>query len=179
MDSSSENRLAIPLSKGKGILILLGAAFFVIASFWLWSVADNQSRYSPELISGAAIVGTLFFGACGIYAAIKLFDTQPGLVLDESGIFDNSSAVSVGQIPWHDISDICELAVANQKFVSIIVIDPKKYIEKCGFVKRQIGALNFRHYGSPINISSNTLQFSHEDLVETVLSFQRRFNAGT
>src|SRR6516164_9557180 len=103
MQSGTPPDVVVPLSKGRIILLLLGAVAFVVASIWMWSIADAQTRFNPLTMKAAAIAGVSFFGMCAIYSSYKLFDTRPGLIIDEQGIEDHSSAVAAGRIPWEDV----------------------------------------------------------------------------
>jgi hypothetical protein len=71
---------------------------------------------NPFVKYGAAIAAILFFGFGIFYFLRKLIDKKPGLIIDDNGIIDNSSAVSVGLIPWSDIEHISTTNVMKQKF---------------------------------------------------------------
>ena len=75
-------RILIPLSKTKIVLLLVGSVVFVAVSLWLWDHADEIPHRNPLYVEAVAIAGIGFFGLCGLYALFKLFDTAPGLIVD-------------------------------------------------------------------------------------------------
>lgn len=85
---------------------------------------------NPNAIRFLGIAGIVFFGLAGIYGIIKLFDKKAGLIIDSSGITDNTSAVSIGLIEWSDILGIRTEQIMSTKFLLIDVENPKKYLDK-------------------------------------------------
>jgi hypothetical protein len=49
---------------------------------------------------------------------------EPGLVIDNTGLFDNSGALSAGQILWEDIENISVLEMHKQKLLMLRVKNP-------------------------------------------------------
>lgn len=155
----------ILLSKRKIALLIFGSIAFVGASIGLWYIADSQPRSELLYVKGVALAGISFFGLCGIYGCIKLFDGRPGLLIDKEGIVDNSSAVSAGRIPWSEITDLKISQIAGQRILTIEVSDAEKYIAGCNLLKRMLNSANTKLLGSPVNISANSLQMSFDELV--------------
>ncbi|HMC32313.1 MAG TPA: STM3941 family protein, partial [Candidatus Angelobacter sp.] len=96
---NTTDELALELSKGKIIFLLLGAIAFVAASVWMFSLDSETIRKelpfrNPLLVHGVGIAGMVFFGLGGLIGLRKLLDKKPGLVLNSSGIIDNSSGIS-------------------------------------------------------------------------------------
>ncbi len=164
--------IEIPLSKTKMLLLFLAAAIFVILGIFL--VMNSEHLHSarlrnPEIIKILGIISVAFFGPCALFIAKKLFDKKAGLIIDEKGITDNSSATSVGLIEWTDIIGIETLQVASTKFIMLKTKEPEKYIEKAKnkFVKNTM-KVNYKWYGSPISISSNSLKIKFKDLEKLI-----------
>ena len=94
-------RIEIALSKKKIIKIFIGAMVFVALGVF-FVVRPETFRRGPigrpllMVVGGASI---LFFGFVAVYSAQKLPDKKPGLIVDDAGITDNSSAVAAGFIP--------------------------------------------------------------------------------
>lgn len=166
---STLDEQAIPLSKSKLILLLLAACGFVALGAGMLQMEaaeiEAQRRFnSPWLVHGIGWVGVLFFGLCGVFAARKLFDKTPGLVLNAQGIFDNSSAVAAGLIPWADISGFGVFELQKQKTLIIKVRDAEPYIEKGNAMKRALNRMNHKLCGSPVAISANALKMNFDEL---------------
>ena len=81
MVSDAPSELVVPLSKVKIILLLIGAVAFGLGSVWVWSIADDQTRFNPLKIKAVAIANFSFCGLCAIYGCCKVFDTRPGLII--------------------------------------------------------------------------------------------------
>ncbi|MSU76948.1 MAG: hypothetical protein EXS16_02515 [Gemmataceae bacterium] len=157
--------VAIPLNKAKIVLLCLGSCAFVGAGIWMWHIAETASTLDAIWLTGVGLANVSFFGLCGVYGLLKLFDFRPGLTIDAEGIVDNSSAVAVGRIPWNDVKGfrICE--ISGQRFVVIEVFNPESYFKRGGFFARMMNAANKDLTGSPINISSNSLAVNFDELV--------------
>jgi hypothetical protein len=134
----NKERIKIKLSKTKGILTFLGSVAFVLVSIWLISFADNQHRHSQTLVKVAGYVGLIFFGLCGLYIFYKLFDTKPGLVIDDKGILDNSSAASGHIIKWNRIVGLRIGQVKSTKFILIDLVDPEQFLNEASGITKTL-----------------------------------------
>jgi hypothetical protein len=85
-----------------------------------------MTRHSPLMTQAIGADCVLFFGWWVLYAARKLFDPAPGLVVDDEGLVDNSSALAAGRMPWADIADIRMVKVQRQRFLAIELHDPRQ-----------------------------------------------------
>ena len=170
----------IGISKVKTLLILLGALAFVALGVWFLTLdtqaIEAQRKFnSPVLVYGIGGVAIAFFGACGIFAIKKLFDTSPGLVLNRQGLTDNSSAISVGFVPWSEVSRIEEHQIQKQKFISIFVDNPDKYMNAGNVLQRKARQANLKMCGTPISISSNALKIKYDDLYSVIAGYLSRY----
>jgi len=156
----NQERIEIKLSKTKGVLTFLGSVAFVLVSIWLISFADNQHRYSQTFVKGAGYVGLIFFGLCGLYIFYKLFDTKPGLVIDDKGILDNSSAASGHIIKWDRIVGLRIGQVKSTKFILIDIVDPEQFLNEVSGMTKTLMWGTYKMYGTPPSISSSTLNIA-------------------
>ena len=165
-------QIEIPLSNGKLTLLLLGSIAFVAIGLWFvisQPKIDSELFGNPALIFLAGIASIIVFGLFGILSLKKLIDKKPGLIIDKTGITDNASGASAGHISWSDITEIKTTQIFNQKFLTIIVRNPNKYIERqTNALKRKNMQMNLSSSGSPINISANTLKCSFDELKTTL-----------
>lgn len=92
-------------SKGKFLLVLLGALAFVVGGIWFLrspeTFADDGSVMMITIVGWASV---LFFGFCGIVAFRQLFDSSPKIRAGASGLF--AASLSNETIPWGVIRDI-------------------------------------------------------------------------
>jgi hypothetical protein len=165
--------IEIPISKTKLTVLVIGAFAFIIAGFFFALKPSNfVSRIfrNEQIIRIAGIASVVFFGICFFWILRKFFDDKIGLRIDETGIIDNSSGVSVGLIDWNDITGVETYQVYSTKFVVLFTDQPKKYIEKASNVlmKKAMQANN-KMCGSPLTINSNALKIRHQELEKLIL----------
>jgi len=176
--TNAGDRIEIPLSKAKLLVLIVGAALFVALGVWLFLTADKQVRYDPSYVKGVAIVAIGFFELCGAYGLTKLFGNRPGLILDSAGLVDNSSAFAVGRVAWNEIRDIRVLSIRRQRFLALIVRDPGKYLCQGSFVRQYLKTKTFELTGSPVTIASNALRIGFDDLEKLLRAYWRKYGGG-
>jgi len=160
--------IEIPLSKIKLTLMLTGSIIFVAIGFWF--VIKKPVTSLPVLGNSTimfivGIISILFFGICAIFVSQKITENTPGLIINDEGITDNSSGVSAGLVLWRDISEIRKTNVFNQAFIIVIVKNPEEYIARqTNFLKKRLMTMNYKSYGSPVNISPNSLKCNFNEL---------------
>jgi hypothetical protein len=167
--------IVIPLSKSKLLLLFMGSLGFVAVGAWFVGSPSTfaDSSFTDVLLIILGCISILFFGACGVAMLFKLLGNKPGFIIDKSGITDNSTAVSVGFIPWSDITGISKTALAGQEFIMIKLRNPLEYIERQhNSATRMALKANNSNYGTPINVSVNGLKCSFGELL---LALNQRF----
>jgi len=168
--TNTAGQIEIELSKKKLILMLVGSIAFVLLGLWLFIEADNLSGWrakNPTYTRIIAIAAVLFFGACTVFIFRKLFDNKPGLIIDNVGLTDNSSGVSAGQILWSDIKSIKVIEIHRQKIIMLKVKNPQDYIDRqTSGLKRKMMQMNLNMYGTPLSITSNSLQIKFDQLLK-------------
>lgn len=160
-----ERRIEVKKSKIFGALI--GSLFFVSISIWILSASENAENafFRSVFAKIIAYSGLVFFGLVGIIALIQLFSKKSALIINEKGITDNTTMVSLGFIPWAEIQQIQTTNAMNQRFLMIILKDPKRIIARSKNPwQKMFNKLNYRLYGSPVGISINNLKISAEEL---------------
>lgn len=174
----NDKQIEIPLSKIKMILMFIGALAFIAIGMWFIIDPPEMSYCSgrrvifgnPGFLFIIGVISILFFGFVAVFIFKKLLDKKAGLIINQKGIIDNSSGLSIGLILWSDIQGIETIKVNNQKFIMLILKNPQNYLDKVtNKLKRKGMEVNCKWYGSPISISANTLQINHKDLY-TLLS---------
>ena len=165
------NRIEIPLSKTKTILLLIVALLFVVVGM-LFTI--NPEEYTSvvmknsQIIRIAGIAAVLFFGAATVFGVKKLFDKRIGIIIDDNGIADNTNASSIGLIKWTDITEIKTKEVASTKFLLIYVVNADSYLDKVQGFKRKLMESNNNMYGTPISLIASTLKCNFKDLEKLV-----------
>ena len=162
--------IIISTSKKKLLLLSLTCAIFISGGFWIIldrSPMENSlfdSIFFKYSVGGLSIV---VFGAFIIYPIVKLFDSKPSLIIGQKGIIDNSNAVALGEIPWSDIVNVKETIFFSLKFITIILNEPQKYLDKqTNKLKLKSLITNLKKSGSPVNISTVSLSITHDKLMK-------------
>lgn len=171
--------IEIPLSKGKMTLTFIGAIVLIAIGFWLVSnppTISNPIFGNSTLILIIGITSIFLFGLAAVIIFRKFSNKKPGLIISNAGIVDNSSGVSAGIIPWSDIQDIKTAQVMSQRFLMIIVKNPQDYLDKVqNVLKKNAMKLNYKSYGSPIAISSNSLKIGFDELEQLLIEKMTEF----
>jgi len=178
---TQDEQIEIPLSKQKMLLTLLGSIVFVGLGIWFLinpPRISNPILGNPTLIFILGLASILFFGLVAVTILRKFSDKKPGLIISRHGITDNSSGVSAGLILWTDIQEIKISQVMSQKFLMFIVSNPQDYLDKVtNPLKRNAMKMNYKTYGSPISISSNSLRINFNELQKILVEKMNEYKS--
>lgn len=168
----TEERIEIPLSKSKMVMMLIGATTFVAIGLW-FVIAPPEIKNSywgdPTKMVIVGYASILLFGFCAIFFVRKLPDAKPGLIIDSTGLTDNSGALAAGQILWADIVNVTVLEMHKQRLLMLEVKNPQEYIDRQNsLLKRKGMQLNYKMYGTPISITANALKMGFQELYSLV-----------
>lgn len=161
------SRVVIERSRRKALGALVGAWVFVLMGWWMWDIHDLAS-----VIGGVLTIG--FFAPCGIVILFRLFERTPGLVIDAAGFTDKSGPTAAGRVAWKDVTSLRITTVSGQRFVTVDVADPERYIARLGRAAAVVARTNLSMCGSPVHISSTLLAINFDELAETLRSFYER-----
>lgn len=173
--SAGDDRLVVPVAKGTLVRFFVTLLFGIVGCvFALWVSRENPSPVD-SVFRALTATGLVFCVLTALFVARRLFDPTPGLVLDSEGIVDHSNMVGAGRIRWDEIQEIRITKSVRQRFLTVVVDDPRKFIERGGPLRRRLAEANHRKAGSPINITARTLRIPFEDLVARASEFYRRY----
>jgi hypothetical protein len=174
----------IELSKTKILLGILGSIAFAVAGVWLLTLdaelirtGDNFRLFfnNPAVAYGLGFAAIVVFGILALFFFRKLFNKEPGLILNSSGIVDNASAASAGFIPWADVLGSEVFEMQKQKMLVVMVTDPEKYVGRGNAIKQKLNKANYNMVGSPITISASTLKTNFSELRSLFEEYQRKY----
>jgi hypothetical protein len=158
-------------SKIKIFLAIIGSLLFVVCGVLFTTTPETfispiyRDTIFMRIVGVAAL---LFFGYALITLVKALFINSFNLIITENGIIDHSTYSSVGMIKWEDIISIKSTKIHSEKFLLIYVKNPKKYINSSKKIKRKMLKGNFRFLGTPITITSNSLNCSFRKLEKII-----------
>ncbi len=159
-----EEKIEIPVSKVKVVLLLICSLAFVLLGVW---ILTSDSNLFYKII---ACVGILFFGLGLLAFPPKLLDRTPGVVIDKYGLTDNITRPRVGTLEWSDISHVTISSIKSNKMLLIYVRDPEKYLDRVkGFNYKGLRN-NYALVGTPFVIPSSLLKMKLEILESLINS---------
>ncbi|WP_156971302.1 STM3941 family protein [Knoellia sinensis] len=146
--------VVIERSRVKTLLALGGCVLFVVGSVAIWRAE------SPVI----GILGLVTFGVFGAYILHALFRSGPGLVVDDEGFTDQSSAGAVGRVLW---ADVTELGTWSHQGANVLVVglrNPEDYVARLSAVSRRYARVNLSMMGTPVTIASTGLKTDYDSL---------------
>ena len=169
----STERIEIPLNKSKLVMMLVGSlAFIAIGCWFVINPPEIKNAFwgNPTRLAVLGYAAIVFFGIVAFVLIRKLPDNKPGLIIDETGLTDNSGGLSAGHINWSDIEDVSVMEIQRQRMIMIHVRNPQEYIERQrNLFKRKGMQMNHKMYGTPISISANGLKTSFDELMDLLM----------
>ena len=170
-----QERIEIRLSKEKGILTFLGSTAFIVTSIWLIGYAGKHDavdigilELDPVTVTVIGYAGLIFFGLAGLYILYKLSDKKPGLIIDDEGIYDNSSAAAGHLIKWERIKGLRVEQVMSTKFILVDIENPEEFMDGVNGIKKKLMWSTYKIYGTPTSISSSTLSCDFDELFQII-----------
>jgi hypothetical protein len=171
-------RISIPLNKLRMLFLLFCGGFFVAGGYSMFrstSSAFSNGIFSNLLfVQGVGIASMVFFGAAFFVMLRKLLDPEPGLILYDQGLIDNSSAFPAGFVPWADVAGFKVRGIQKQQMVDVLLKDPYKYISTFKPLRRAMLRLSLRAKGSAISIPCGYLS---KELGEPVALLNKYWSA--
>lgn len=155
-----DGKIVIPFNKHKIFFLFLAclAASTGSALFAFF----NPENTSFDMF--AFLGGSFLFGAVAVLYCVKFFDGKPGLVIDKSGIMENSGFFSGGFFPWTAVEEISVFKYSIlTAFVKVFLKNPRKYINKNpSFFKRIVNELTLLSQDTPVYITPSCLDIDFE-----------------
>ncbi|MEM6297781.1 MAG: STM3941 family protein [Bacteroidota bacterium] len=128
-------------------------------------VFENPVFATEWLVRLLGLISVSFFGFCGVVIGQRIRSPKPALRITEEGIYEDSSALGVGFIPWEDIENVYRDDFLGNSYLAIELKDAEAYIAK-GKNKaiRATMRANAKMCGTPISIATNSLKIDADDL---------------
>lgn len=170
----------IELSKAKLFRLLIGACGFVVLGILMLQPESEWTRSrpgfnGPVLTHAIGLLAVAFFGLCALFGVKKLFDQKPGLVLNSTGIIDNSSGIAAGLILWSEIVGFDIFQVHGTRSLVVKVNNPDKYVNRGSAIRRALNKANVGLCGSPIAITSSSLKIDFDDLLQLSNAYLKKY----
>lgn len=162
----TDHEIVVPFSRTKMLLALGGALLFVVGG----SVIVRGGNRPLDVVAGWSAI--VFFGACAVYALMRLLKPTPALVINAKGIHDNASALGVGFLAWDDIAEMRPYMFRNQTFLGIMPKDLDGLLARQPAWRRLAIQFNLMTGGPAVSIPQVILPMTVAELLRTI---NRRF----
>lgn len=161
-------------SKFNLIFMFVGSLAFVGLGFFIIIAASADSAHWLKWLLGVPTI--LFFGWTAGTSIQMFYSDVSGLVVSELGIEDSSSKVRLGMVPWSAVAAIEVTSVHQQKFISILLHEPEKFVQDLCGISKFIARMNMHFYQTPFHITSNGLVASHDEVHKAVVDYYESYN---
>jgi hypothetical protein len=151
---------------------LLGLAVFLIVYY----LGQQQKWFNEQLVNVFAVILFFFFLVVSGTYFKNLKNKDAGLLIGKDGLHDKLSSISVGFIPWKEITKIEKLKTGVTQIILIHVIKPQKYIDgaKNGAIKRLLNQ-NLTLHKTPICLHVGALKNSSGEVENLLKEHYQRF----
>lgn len=177
-----KTHIEISFNKRKVLPYVMGAQVFVLAGILILIIAmkaKNQVIMQLFLII-LGLASILFFGLVALVLLPKLFTSKAGLIIADEGLWDHSSGVSAGFVPWVDIKKINYSYSGTNKFLVVMVKKPDKFIDRqTNLMKKLAMRMNYKISGSPIHILVSLLDTDLHTLNDIIATKRYPKTSGT
>ena len=170
--------LRVSRAKGRSVFVIAGSACFVVISLVI--TYDGLSSHSfglwALLFSIVGPIGVIVFGFFGVLGVRMM--GRPALVVDDQGIWDNTSGLSIGFIPWEQALGFRPVsfttAGVTNDYIAVIWADAQWPWDHMGWRARWMTRVNQKAAGVPTGpISADLLRVTGEQAALVLLA-QRR-----
>ncbi len=166
--------LRLPRKRGRSVFQVVGSVCFVIAGVVLliMGLTSQPFDFDALKLTVAGVLAILVFGFFGFLGARML--TRPALVVDDRGIWDNTSGLSVGLIPWEQALGFQPVRVALNDYVAVLWADEQWAWDHMKPTARRMNRLN-HGMGTPVGpISGDMLKVTGPQLALMLLEQRRQ-----
>ena len=167
-EEADANRVVFRTSRGKMLLITLGAALFVVLGAWLVTVP----RMAAKVAGWAGIVVFSLFAVAGVW---HILVGGPRLIIDGRSLEDVRSGM--GPILWQDILAVEVNELERRKFISLKLRDPQKYLSRLTGAAKMLAGANARMGFGDYTLPSSGMNASFDDILRAVQDRHRRATA--
>lgn len=153
--------LVVKNSVWKYVFYSFLASIFVVAGFFILS---TEKDFWSTIIGWACIV---FFGFGLLIFLWQIFDTRPRIVIDQIGIFDRT--LGIGIIEWQDIEHAYLNSIFGNKFISLVLHDNEKYLQRISKPKAKLAQYNKTLGFETINLNLSGVNIKPNEVFDLII----------
>ena len=144
--------------------LLLGAvvcAAFAAGATIMWNEGDSSDQV-------LAVVFWIILGLAILFFMVKLAKRTPSLIINQTGIFENSSAFGAFPLRWEEIDGFFITHVQRQKLLAVRVKDLEGFLARQSAIKAKLMRANVKLVGAPITLATGTLPINLDELIHII-----------
>lgn len=167
----NEKKIVIKQSTSKQLLYVLLSIIMTATSVYVFSSSRLLFgiKYMNKIIG---IAGIIFFGVGSIILLKGFINPKDILIIDQDGITDNSSNVSIGFVPWNEIKSVYLENIGNDDFISIDLENFEEKLEKLPLYKRKAINANLKLGYSPILINVHLTKYKPVEVLDIIRKYK-------
>lgn len=171
----NKEKLNIKQDEVSSYIPIILTVIMVIAGLWLLFMEEDifNSNLLNFIIKIVAILAVIFFGYGMIFFINRKLENKDIVVVDKNGITDNSTAISLGFIPWKDIDNIYMNSMMSNKFILIKLKNEEEYLNKTSTIKRRLMLKNKNMGYEMICINLNFTGIQPESFLQEILEYRK------
>ncbi|MGT2799480.1 STM3941 family protein [Streptococcus marmotae] len=153
-------------------LSVLSFVMTLLSNFCIFAYSNEWHLSVLSLVFTVfGLIGVVLFGWFFVCYTKCVFVKQlpPILVVDDKGITDKSSAISIGFIPWEDITYIRLKPHLNQTYISVTLTDNDKYLSKMNVFQKYSSKANLKMGFPLVNIVLMTSNQTPQQVYSAIL----------
>lgn len=117
--------------------------------------------------------GVFFFGYAGIFFIKRMKKNKEMLIINNKGITDKTSAISLGFIPWEEIEDAYIGSSVGNEFIELKIRNEEKYLKNLPFLKKLLINANKKMGYEIVCITLNTTNYSVREVLIKINEYRK------
>ena len=167
--------IRIPINRTRfPVILMVSISLTIILTVNLiYSKTENMAMHGffNWIFNSIVLIVPLFYTIISLTEYIKTrFDKSAMLKISDTGLNDNLSIFSCGEISWSEISGVEILEAFKADFLVVKVFDPGKFLIDKNFVQRYILKKYIKKWGSPVVISEKRVNYNLKELKQIILN---------
>jgi hypothetical protein len=164
--------LAVP--KDRAVSLALLSFVFSAAGFAYIGAFILAGNLNASLVNWAftiiACLAVVVFAIGSLSLWIAIFASQASLVIDSRGVHNDTPLFGAGLIAWEEIAGLVSYRILTQRYLAIVLSDPRTLLARAWLVPKLILILNDKTSPAPINIPESLLPVSADQVLQMVRS---------
>jgi hypothetical protein len=154
-------------TKKQIIGIVLSIVFIIGGSAFLFNpkiLGDHP--FKDEAMFAISLTIVIIFLALLIFLSYKIIKKTVGLIINDEGIHEQISALSVGVVRWDEMSGFGVKKQIGVPFIVIYLKDKEEFMNRFSGLKKATIKKNAESFGTPVAISTVMLKMKKDELIQ-------------